>query len=104
MGYVVWVLIVWIISALVASAEAPRGRAAEFFVITLLFLGPLGVGFAAIATPREAGTPDGVATPRETEMPDGVATPRETEMPDGVDAEQRSGKGWFFRGLKGEWD
>jgi hypothetical protein len=51
--YVVALVIGWILSAAVASAVAPQGRGVEFFVLTLLFLGPVGVGFAAVAVPRE---------------------------------------------------
>jgi hypothetical protein len=53
MGYIVVAIIVWVLSAIVASVAAPEGRAAEFFCLTLFFLGPLGVGFAAVAAPRE---------------------------------------------------
>jgi hypothetical protein len=48
---------IWFICACAASIVAPRGRALSFFVITLLFLGPLGVGFAAIAVPRDTHVP-----------------------------------------------
>jgi hypothetical protein len=51
--YIVTIIFVWAVSAIVASAVAPRGRQAEFFVLSLLILGPLGVGFAAVAMPRE---------------------------------------------------
>jgi hypothetical protein len=50
--YLVVMGIVWVISAAVASGVAPEGRSGEFFILTLLFLGPLGVGFAAVAAPR----------------------------------------------------
>ena len=47
MDYLIWIAVGWLISAIVASSEAPKGRGGEFFILTLLFLGPLGVGFAA---------------------------------------------------------
>jgi hypothetical protein len=47
--YLVVVIIVWGVSAVVASFVAPEGRATEFGLLTLLFLDPLGVGFAAVA-------------------------------------------------------
>jgi hypothetical protein len=49
MAYFGWILVAWLISAFVALSEAPRGRGGEFFLLTLFFLGPLGVGFAAVA-------------------------------------------------------
>ena len=55
--YIVTIIAIWVISALVAIAVAPRGRQAEFFALTLLILGPLGVGFAAVAVPREPEIP-----------------------------------------------
>ena len=51
--YIVTIIAVWVISALVSLGAAPRGRQAEFFALTLLILGPLGVGFAAVAVPRD---------------------------------------------------
>lgn len=42
----------WVVMALVAAAYAPRGRSVEFFLLALLFLGPLGIGFASVAVPR----------------------------------------------------
>jgi hypothetical protein len=53
-AYIGAIIFIWVASALVASGVAPRGRGGEFFVLTLFFLGPLGVGFAAVAAPREA--------------------------------------------------
>lgn len=47
----------WVISAVLAYIVAPRTRRIEFVVITVLVLGPLGVGFAAIAQPREQHDP-----------------------------------------------
>jgi DNA-directed RNA polymerase subunit RPC12/RpoP len=44
---------VWVVSAVVAFAQAPDRRKLEFGALTLFFLGPLGVGFAAVAVPRE---------------------------------------------------
>jgi Zn finger protein HypA/HybF involved in hydrogenase expression len=54
MGYTVGIIIAWVICAFFAAMFAPPGRASEFFLLSLLVLGPLGVGFAAIAPPREA--------------------------------------------------
>ena len=56
-AYIVTIILVWVISALVALGVAPRGRQAEFFALTLLILGPLGVGFAAVAVPRDPEIP-----------------------------------------------
>jgi ribosomal protein S27E len=56
-GYIVVAVIVWVLCAAVAAAAAPRGRQAEFCCLTLLILGPLGVGFAAVAVPREPEMP-----------------------------------------------
>ena len=48
------VVVIWGVSALGAAICAPKGRGVQFAVVTLLFLGPLGVGFAAAAArPRE---------------------------------------------------
>jgi ribosomal protein S27E len=55
--YIVTIIAVWVISALVSLGVAPRGRQAEFFALTLLILGPLGVGFAAVAVPRDPEIP-----------------------------------------------
>ena len=52
-GYLAAIVAVWIVCAIIASALAPRHRRREFFIFTLLFLGPLGVGFAAVAQPRD---------------------------------------------------
>jgi ribosomal protein S27E len=52
-SYIVIIFLVWVICAAVASAVAPRERQMEFFFLSLLILGPLGVGFAAVAMPRE---------------------------------------------------
>jgi hypothetical protein len=45
-------LLVFGISGGVASVVAPQPRRLEFFILTFFFLGPLGVGFAAIAPSR----------------------------------------------------
>ncbi|MCV7198587.1 hypothetical protein [Mycobacterium angelicum] len=50
------IIFFWLLSAIVAAAVAPRGRETTFFFLTLVFLGPLGVGFAAVAAPREPDT------------------------------------------------
>ena len=52
-GWLGVVVILWLLSAVVACVVAPRKRGVEFFLITLLILGPLGVGFAAVAQPRD---------------------------------------------------
>jgi hypothetical protein len=36
----------------IAAVVAPQGRRWTFFMITLFFLGPMGIGFAAVASPR----------------------------------------------------
>ena len=46
------ILFLWLIVALVAAAVAPIGRRLQFFIITLFFLGPLGIAAAAVAQPR----------------------------------------------------
>ncbi|MEO3761222.1 hypothetical protein ABGB19_23455 [Mycobacterium sp. B14F4] len=51
-AYVGFIVVVWIISAVVASGIAPLKRQLEFFLLTVFFLGPLGVGFAAVAPDR----------------------------------------------------
>lgn len=53
------VVVVWWSCATAAAICAPPGRAVQFAVISLLFLGPLGVGFAAAAAPRDRGAPHG---------------------------------------------
>ena len=53
-GWLGVAIILWLLSAVVACVVAPRKRAAEFFFLTLLVLGPLGVGFASVAQPRDA--------------------------------------------------
>jgi hypothetical protein len=55
-SYIVTIILVWVICAAVASAVAPPGRQLEFFFLSLLIIGPLGVGFAAVAMPREPVT------------------------------------------------
>jgi hypothetical protein len=58
-------LVVWWSCAIGAAICAPRGRAIQFAVVSLLFLGPLGVGFAAAAArPYEPPTPHGRHTVR----------------------------------------
>ena len=57
MGIYIFIGVIWLICAAVAAGVAPRGRQPEFFLLTLFFLGPLGVGFAAVAVPRDPDTP-----------------------------------------------
>lgn len=66
MNYIVTIIFAWVVCAFVASGVAPRGRQAEFFVLSLLILGPPGVGFAAVAMPRVTvlGGRRGIACPR----------------------------------------
>ena len=45
---VILIVVGWIAVAIVA----PAGRNGTFFIITLLFLGPLGLAAAAVAQPR----------------------------------------------------
>jgi hypothetical protein len=52
-AYIGTIIAIWVVCAIVAAAVAPRGRRGEFFLSTLFFLGPLGVGFASVAQPRE---------------------------------------------------
>ncbi len=47
---------VWIVIALVAAAVAPDDRRITFFLITLFFLGPIGIAAASIAQPRTVPT------------------------------------------------
>jgi hypothetical protein len=56
-AYIGTLIFIWVVCAIVAAGVAPRGRQGEFFLLTLFFLGPLGVGFAAVATPRETSMP-----------------------------------------------
>lgn len=59
------VLVVWWTCAIGAAICAPKGRSVQFAIVTLLFLGPLGVGFAAAAArPRELRAPHGRHTVR----------------------------------------
>ena len=44
-------LVIYGICGGVAAVVAPERRRLRFFLLTLFFLGPLGVGFAAIAPP-----------------------------------------------------
>jgi hypothetical protein len=53
---VVW-LVLWMIPAFVAAIVAPAGRGLVFFLLTFFLLGPLGVGFAAVATERPKPSP-----------------------------------------------
>jgi ribosomal protein S27E len=55
--YIVTIILIWLISALVATAVAPQERRAEFFLLTFFILGPFGVGFAAVAAPRDPEIP-----------------------------------------------
>jgi ribosomal protein S27AE len=52
-AYVGVFVIFWLLSAIIAGGSAPRRRRLDFFVLSLLFLGPLGIGFALVAQPRE---------------------------------------------------
>lgn len=56
------VAIIWVLSGFVAAEEAPKHRRLEFLVLTLVFLGPMGVGFAAVAPPRPRRAPEGRRT------------------------------------------
>jgi DNA-directed RNA polymerase subunit RPC12/RpoP len=56
-AYIGFIIAIWLFSAIIASGVAPTGRQLEFFFITLLFLGPIGVGFAAVAQPRAPSVP-----------------------------------------------
>lgn len=58
-------VVVWCLCAVAAAICAPRGRSIQFAVVTLLFLGPLGVGFAAVAArPHEPKAQHGRCTVR----------------------------------------
>ena len=50
-------LVAWLIVAGVAALVAPDDRKGTFFLITLFFLGPLGIAAAAIAQPRPPRLP-----------------------------------------------
>ena len=49
---VILIVVGWIAVAIAAAIVAPAGRNGPFFIITLLFLGPLGLAAAAVAQPR----------------------------------------------------
>jgi DNA-directed RNA polymerase subunit RPC12/RpoP len=49
---VILVILLWLVLPVVAAVIAPADRRGTFFLITLLFLGPLGVVAAAVAQPR----------------------------------------------------
>jgi hypothetical protein len=55
LGNVVIALLVWILVfgflGAIAAIVAPPRRRLRFFVLTFCFLGPLGIGFAAVAPP-----------------------------------------------------
>src|SRR5262249_26060056 len=61
----VWVLalalavLLLLIFPIVAATVAPSTRRLEFFLLTAFFLGPLGIGFAAVAQRREIKPPAG---------------------------------------------
>jgi len=46
------IVIGWLIVGIVAAVVAPKDRQGTFLLITLFFLGPLGIAAAAIAQPR----------------------------------------------------
>ncbi|KUI41812.1 hypothetical protein AU198_11650 [Mycobacterium sp. GA-1199] len=46
------ILLWWIFIGAVAAFVAPEDRRLTFFLITIFFLGPLGIGFAAVAQSR----------------------------------------------------
>jgi hypothetical protein len=46
-----FMVILWVVCALVASSMAPVGRGGEFFILTLLLLGPLGLAVAMLLKP-----------------------------------------------------
>jgi hypothetical protein len=50
--YAIGILVVWLLIAVAACIVAPDRRG-TFFVMPLLFLGPLGLAAALIAQPRE---------------------------------------------------
>ncbi len=56
------VFVLWIVCGVVAAVVAPWDRRMTFFLITLFFLGPIGIAAAAIAQPRRqlgrVGEPD----------------------------------------------
>jgi hypothetical protein len=45
----------------VAALVAPQGRRVTFFLLSLFFLGPFGVGFASVAPPRPLKIEDAMA-------------------------------------------
>lgn len=56
-NYLGLIAFLWGICALIAAGVAPRGRQLEFFLLTALILGPLGVGFASVAPPPAVSLP-----------------------------------------------
>jgi hypothetical protein len=50
-AFIVW-LGLFAVLGVIAAGVAPEGRRRTFFWLTFLILGPLGVGFAAVASPR----------------------------------------------------
>jgi len=45
-------IVYWLLCAVTAGVVAPRGRETTFVLITLFFLGPIGIAAAAVAQPR----------------------------------------------------
>ena len=77
----VLILIAWLIVAGVAAWVAPEGRRLTFFLITLFFLGPIGIAAAAIAQPRPAASRPVSAAPIQARQQPVIPTapPREFE-------------------------
>src|SRR6476619_6704134 len=53
LGWLIIVLVVWLVNAIVAALVAPADRTMTFFCLTLLILGPVGVLAASVAQSRE---------------------------------------------------
>lgn len=74
----------WVLIAAVAAVVAPYDRRLTFFLITLFFLGPIGIAAAAVAQPRPPYTfaskiPSEQAIPSE---PAQVSKPKMPKQPD----------------------
>jgi hypothetical protein len=63
-------LVYMFLCAVMAAASAPKGRGFEFFILTLVLLGPLGVVAALIVNALESRTGRAEAKPQSQAPPE----------------------------------